>query len=239
MARRGVIYAVEPVAASIVNVIWAGTDDGLIHVTRDGGQSWTNVTPPELSAWDKVSHYRRRPLRRRTRPMPPSIRFASTTCVRTSIARTTAADLDARSSRGVYRDGVDQRGPRGPAAARAAVRRQRSEAVYVSFDDGEHWQSLRLNMPATSIRDLVIKDDDLVVGTHGRRFWILDDITPLRQLPEAIARPGRVSVPPPARDAVPLEHEHRHAAAARRAGRRRTRRTARSSTITCRAKRKA
>src|SRR6185436_3477231 len=55
-------------------------------------------------------------------------------------------------------------------------------AVYVSFDDGEHWQSLRLNMPATSIRDLVIKDDDIVVGTHGRSFWILDNITPLRQL---------------------------------------------------------
>src|SRR5438046_9718358 len=55
-------------------------------------------------------------------------------------------------------------------------------AVYVSFDDGEHWQSLKLNMPATSIRDLVIKDDDIVVGTHGRSFWILDDITPLRQI---------------------------------------------------------
>src|SRR5204863_324774 len=56
------------------------------------------------------------------------------------------------------------------------------QAVYVSFDDGDHWQSLRLNMPATSIRDLIIKDNDLVVGTHGRSFWILDDITPLRQL---------------------------------------------------------
>ena len=55
-------------------------------------------------------------------------------------------------------------------------------AVYVSFDDGANWQSLRLNMPATSVRDLVIKDDDLVIGTHGRSFWILDDITPLRQL---------------------------------------------------------
>src|SRR5262249_27752440 len=57
-------------------------------------------------------------------------------------------------------------------------------AVYVSFDDGDHWQSLRLNMPATSIRDLVIHDDDIVVGTHGRSFWILDDITPLRQIDE-------------------------------------------------------
>src|SRR4029077_4162502 len=61
-------------------------------------------------------------------------------------------------------------------------------AVHVSFDDGEHWQSLRLNMPATSIRDLVVKDDDLVVGTHGRGFWILDNITPLRQLTADIAR---------------------------------------------------
>ena len=60
-------------------------------------------------------------------------------------------------------------------------------AVYVSFDDGENWQSLRLNMPATSIRDLVIKDDDLVIGTHGRSFWILDDITPLRQLSTQLA----------------------------------------------------
>jgi hypothetical protein len=62
------------------------------------------------------------------------------------------------------------------------------QAVYVSFDDGESWQSLRLNMPATSIRDLVVKDDDLVVGTHGRSFWILDDITPLRQLAPAVVQ---------------------------------------------------
>ena len=67
--------------------------------------------------------------------------------------------------------------------------------VYVSFDDGDHWQSLRLNMPATSIRDLVVKDDDLVVGTHGRGFWILDDITPLRQ----------IDAKSPAADAVPLQ----------------------------------
>ena len=106
------------------------------------------------------------------------------------------------------------------------------QAVYVSFDDGDHWQSLRLNMPATSIRDLVVKDDDLVVGTHGRSFWILDDITPLRQLD---ARPPGTSAllfRAAGGLALPLEHEHRHAAAARRAGRARTRRTARSST-TC------
>src|SRR5207342_1052641 len=69
-------------------------------------------------------------------------------------------------------------------------------AVYVSFDDGEHWQSLRLNMPATSIRDLVIKEDDIVIGTHGRSFWILDNITPLRQLKDELTKNEVVLYPP-------------------------------------------
>ena len=101
--------------------------------------------------------------------------------------------------------------------------------VYVSFDDGDHWQSLRLNMPATSIRDLVIKDDDLVVGTHGRGFWILDDIAPLRQIDaktfDADARPVQAR----RRDPLRLEQEHRHAAAAVTSRPGRIRRTARSS----------
>ncbi len=69
----------------------------------------------------------------------------------------------------------------------------------VSFDDGDHWQSLRLNMPATSIRDLVVKDDDLVVGTHGRGFWILDDITPLRQIDATTAASRRRALQAPGR----------------------------------------
>ena len=91
--------------------------------------------------------------------------------------------------------------------------------VYVSFDDGDHWQSLRLNMAASSVRDLIVKDDDLVVGTHGRGIWILDDITPLRQIDAKTA--GQDAVPLQAADRVSraLEHEHRHAAAARRADR--------------------
>ena len=104
--------------------------------------------------------------------------------------------------------------------------------VWVSFDDGDHWQSLRLNLPATSIRDLVIHDDDLVVGTHGRSFWILDDITPLRQLDARAAEaPAHLFRPQLARR-VRWNMNDRHAAAARGARRARTRRTARSSTIT-------
>ncbi len=87
-------------------------------------------------------------------------------------------------------------------------------AVYVSFDDGDHWQSLRLNMAASSVRDVIIKDDDLVAATHGRGFWILDDITPLRQFEQKVTVGGRVPVQAANRHARPLEYEHRHAAAA-------------------------
>ncbi len=91
--------------------------------------------------------------------------------------------------------------------------------VYVSFDDGDHWQSLRLNMAASSVRDLIVKDDDLVVGTHGRGIWILDDITPLRQIDATTATQRRDPVQAGDRVARAVEHEHRHAAAARRADR--------------------
>ena len=91
--------------------------------------------------------------------------------------------------------------------------------VYVSFDDGDHWQSLRLNMAPSSVRDLIVKDDDVVAATHGRGFWILDDITPLRQIDARTAAADAVLFKPADRVARPLEHEHRHAAAARRAGR--------------------
>ena len=92
--------------------------------------------------------------------------------------------------------------------------------VVFSADDGEHWQPLRMNMPASSIRDLVIKDDDLVIGTHGRSIWILDNIAPLRQLAEAARASGAVPVRAGARHAGALEHVLRHAAAAGGADRR-------------------
>jgi photosystem II stability/assembly factor-like uncharacterized protein len=185
MPRRGVIYAVAP-SYRDVNVIWAGTDDGLIHVTRDGGKTWANVTPPELTAWSKVS-------------VLDAGRFDSQTAyaavnrfrlddLRPHIYRThdggktwkkIVRGLPVDAPVNAVREDPERRG-----LLYAATER----AVFVSFDDGENWQSLRLNMPATSIRDLVIHGDDLVVGTHGRSFWILDDVTPLRQMtPQAAA----------------------------------------------------
>ena len=178
MPRRGVVYTLAP---SYVdgNTIWAGTDDGLIQVTRDGGKTWKNVTPPAISSWMKVS-----------------VMDASHFDANTAYAAVNAIRLDDMKAH-IFRtqDGgatwqeITKGLPDSPINAvkedpiRKGLLYCGSETgVSVSFDNGDSWQSLRLNMPATSVRDLVIKDDDLVIGTHGRSFWILDNVTPLRQL---------------------------------------------------------
>jgi photosystem II stability/assembly factor-like uncharacterized protein len=178
-SQRGVVYTLAP-SYKDVNVIWAGTDDGLIHVTRDGGKSWTNVTPPELQPWAKVS-------------LIDAGRFDALTAyaaintfrlddLRPHIYRTHDGGKSwTRVVVGIPDGGVVNAVREDP-VRRGLLYAGTEREVYVSFDDGDHWQSLRQNMPATSIRDLVVKDDDLVVGTHGRSFWILDDVTPLRQL---------------------------------------------------------
>lgn len=183
MQRRGVIYSVAP-SYKDINTIWCGTDDGLIHVTRDGGKTWKNVTPPEITSWSKVSL------------MDASHTDANT--VYAAVNRIRCDDMlphiyktsDGGKTwkeivNGLPNDPINV--VREDPVRKGLLFAGSERAVYVSFDDGEHWQSLRLNMPATSIRDLVIKDDDIVVGTHGRSFWILDNIGPLRQLTTQIA----------------------------------------------------
>jgi photosystem II stability/assembly factor-like uncharacterized protein len=181
---RGVIYSVSPSPLDI-NRIWAGTDDGLIWVTTDGGVKWSNVTPPQLVPWAKVSildagHF------------DPLTAYAAINTfrlddLRPHIYRTHDGGKTWTEIVNGIPDGaavnVVREDPKRKGLLFAGTERE----VYVSFDDGDHWQSLRLNMPATSIRDLRIKGDDLIAGTHGRGFWILDDITPLRQLDSAIA----------------------------------------------------
>ena len=184
MPRRGVIYTVAP-SYKDINTIWAGTDDGLIHVTRDGGKTWQNVTPPELKSWAKVS-------------LIDASRFDNDTAyaaintfrlddLRPHIYRTRDGGKSWKRIVSGIPDGGIVNAVREDPVRRGLLYAGTEQAVYVSFNDGEHWQPLRLNMPATSIRDLVVKDDDLVVGTHGRSFWILDDITPLRQITEPVA----------------------------------------------------
>ena len=182
MPRRGVIYAVAP-SPKDAQVIWAGTDDGLMHVTRDGGKTWKNVTPPPLRAWDKVSQidagqtdvgaaYMSVNAIRRDDMRPHVYRTHDTGATWTEIVN----GLPALGPVNVVRED-----PKQPGLLFAGTERQ----VYFSIDDGNRWQSLRLNMPASSVRDLVIHEDDLVVGTHGRSIWILDGISMLRELAQA------------------------------------------------------
>ncbi len=177
--QRGVIYTVAPSSLDI-HRIWIGTDDGLIQMTTDEGASWHDVTPSELKPFMKVSiidagHFD-------AQTAYAAINTLRLDDMRPHIYRT----HDGGTSWTAITNGIPDNAP--VDAVREDPKRKgllfagTEREVYVSFDDGEHWQSLRLNMPATSIRDVIVKGDDLVAGTHGRGIWILDDITPLRQL---------------------------------------------------------
>ncbi|HEY6251199.1 MAG TPA: glycoside hydrolase [Candidatus Angelobacter sp.] len=191
--QRGVIYAVAPSPLDI-NRIWAGTDDGQIHLTTNGGKNWTNITPPNMTPFQKVaileaSHFD-------AQTAYAAINTLRLDDLRPHILRThdsgkTWTEIVNGIPSGEATDVVREDPKR-----RGLLFAGTEHAVYVSFDDGEHWQSLRLNMPASSVRDVIIKDDDLVAATHGRGFWILDDITPLRQFDGRITNgPGYLFKP--------------------------------------------
>ena len=185
--HRGVVYTIAPSKLN-ASTIWAGTDDGLIHLTRDAGAHWTNVTPPELTAWSKVS-------------MLDASRYDDHTAY-AAINKFRLDDLHSAAFR-THNDGKTWKSITDGLPVGAVVNSIREDpttahllyagteiGVFVSFNDGDHWQSLQLNLPVTSVRDLVVHEDDLVIGTHGRSFWVLDDVTPLRQQAALVAAKG-------------------------------------------------
>jgi photosystem II stability/assembly factor-like uncharacterized protein len=182
--RRGVIYTIAPSPIK-AGEIWVGTDDGLVHLTRDEGKTWNDVTPKELTAWSKVTHIE-------------ASRFDAGKAL-AAVDRHRLEDFEAylyrtkdfgktwqRISNGIPEGSFlncVREDPKVAGLLYACTER----GVYVSLDDGANWQPLQFNLPRTSVRDLVVHDDDLVIATFGRSFWVLDDVTPLRQWSAKVA----------------------------------------------------
>jgi photosystem II stability/assembly factor-like uncharacterized protein len=177
--QRGVIYALAP-SFKTLNTIWAGTDDGFVWTTRDGGANWKDITPHDLTPWSKVTQL-------------AASHFDDVSAY-ASVSRFRIDDLrpyiyrthDSGKTWTLITNGLPDNAPvdtvREDPVRKGLLFAGTETSVWASFDDGDHWQPLQLNLPHTSMRDLWIHDDDLIVATHGRSFWVLDDITPLRQL---------------------------------------------------------
>ncbi len=178
-ARRGVIYTIAPSPLK-AGVVWVGTDDGYIQLTRDDGRTWQNVTPAALTPWSKVvmmvaSHGEIGTAyaavdRHRLEDNDPYL-------YRTRDAGKTWQLITSGLAAGIYVQALEE-DPVRPGLLFAGT----EQAVFVSFDAGDHWQSLQLNLPAVSMRHLAVHDDDLIVATHGRGFWVIDQMTALRQI---------------------------------------------------------
>ena len=166
-------------------LIWAGTDDGLVQVTRDEGKTWTNVTPKDIAEWSRISLIEASPHdagtayvaidRHQNDDLAPYI--YKTNDFGATWSRITTGIPVGAFVRAVRED------PKKKGLLYAGTER----GVFVSFDDGARWRSLQINLPNTPVHDLVIKNDDLVLATHGRAFWILDDVSPLRQFTDSVA----------------------------------------------------
>ena len=180
--RRGVVYAIAP-SPLAEGQIWCGTDDGLIWLTRDDGKSWKNVTPKDLTAWSKVGILEASRFDRET--AYAAIDRHRVDDVRPYILRTRDGGKTwTWISKGIP-DGSFVNVVREDPARRGLLYAGTETGVFVSFDDGERWQPLQLNLPNCSVRDIDVRHGDLVVATHGRSFWVLDDLSPLHQIDAA------------------------------------------------------
>jgi photosystem II stability/assembly factor-like uncharacterized protein len=201
--RLGVIYTIAPSAVK-APLLWIGTDDGYIHLTQDDGKTWANVTPREVNAWSKIvmieaSHFDANEAyaavdRHRLEDNDPYL-------YRTRDAGRTWQKITSGLPAGVYLQTVKEDPKR-----RGLLVAGTELGVFVSFNDGDEWQPLQLNLPPVSMRDLAFHDADLIVATHGRGFWVLDDISALRQAADAASaashlfKPSDAFILPPGTD---------------------------------------
>jgi len=189
----GVVFSIAPSPLK-ADEIWAGSDTGLLHLTRDGGKSWQDVTPKGLSDWSKIAMIE-------ASRFDPAVAYLAVDRHRLDdqtpyIYRTRdygkdwqpiATGIGANSFVNAVREDPEKKG---------LLYAGTELGIYVSLDDGDHWQPLQLNLPVSSVRDMTVHSDDLVVATHGRSFWILDDISSLRQMvPGAAVQNARLYKP--------------------------------------------
>ena len=181
------IFSVAP-GRRDARVIWTGSDDGMVHVTRDAGRTWTNVTPAEMPAFGRVSQIDASPFDAGTAYM--SVRRPLLDDLAPYIFRTT--DFGRSWTRIVngLRSDAYVHAVRADPTRRGLLYAATQHGVYLSYDDGATWTSLMLNMPDVPVADLVVKDNELVIATHGRGFWVLDDIAALRQATPAVLASG-------------------------------------------------
>jgi photosystem II stability/assembly factor-like uncharacterized protein len=167
-------------------LLWVGTDDGFIQITRDEGKNWTNITPKDLPEWSRISQIDASPHDAATAYV--AVDHHQSDDLQPYIYKTSNYGQSwTRLTNGIP-DGSFVRAVREDPKKRGLLYAGTENGVYVSFNDGANWRPLKLNLPTTPVHDLVIKDDDLVVATHGRAFWILDDVSPLRQFSEDVAK---------------------------------------------------
>ena len=177
--RFGVVYTIAPSPLQAATV-WVGTDDGLIYITRDDGKHWTAVTPPEMTAWSKVSQIE-------AGHFDAATAYASVDRHRLGdnhpyIYRTHDGGRTWRNVTGGIPEGAYVNSVKEDPQAKGLLYAATELRVYVSFNDGAQWQPLQNNMPVTSVRDILVHGDDLAVATHGRGFWVMDRMNALRQI---------------------------------------------------------
>lgn len=187
------VFALAP-SYHDVNTIWAGSDDGKIHITRNGGKNWTDITPKDLPKFSRVS------IIDESKHNPGTAYVAANRYQvddrQPYVYRTTDYGKTWTKIITGIADGHFARAVREDHIRPGLLFLGTEHGAYVSFNNGDLWQPLQLNLPDTPIRDLVVKNDDVVLGTHGRGFWILDDINPLRQITPELAKQDAILYQP-------------------------------------------